>query len=539
MVGAQAFGAVRRGLVTVLLAGMMLANCATQREATAPSPRPPSSLFEELYARVQAEGVFADSKTFADSVPREAPASILALYRAAPPADRSALAAFVAAHFDPPDNAGGTEAQPPPDRASLGAHIAALWPALTRPPARPAAHSSLLALAHPYVVPGGRFREMYYWDSYFTMLGLARDGHVQVVRDMTDNFADLIARYGHAPNGTRSYYLSRSQPPFFYLMVGLTDQDRAAAFATYLPALKREHAFWMHGEAGLERGHATEHVVKLADGSVLNRYWDALDVPRDESFREDLALAAVSQRPAAELYRDIRSAAESGWDFSSRWLADGHTLARIETTSIIPIDLNSLLYGLEQAIVQGCRRARDEICVREFSRRADARRTAVNAHLWNSETRTFVDYHWKRGARLDRLSGAMLYPLFVGLASSEQAAGVAAATRAFLLKPGGLVATPRRTGHQWDAPNGWAPLHWIAVSGFHSYGEDTLARDITARWLATVERVYSETGKLLEKYDVETVRPGGGGEYPLQDGFGWTNGVTRALMETTATGAAP
>jgi alpha,alpha-trehalase len=531
-ISARALRMLHAGLAALLFAA--LANCAAPpRETAAPQRQPPSALLGELYARVETEAVFPDSKTFADSAPREAPAAILAQYRADPPADHAALAAFVAAHFDAPDNGGGAEALPAPG-ASLRAHIAALWPVLTRPPARPAPYSSLLALAHPYVVPGGRFREMYYWDSYFTMLGLVRDGREQSVRDMTDNFADLIARYGHAPNGTRSYYLSRSQPPFFYLMVGLTSADQAAAFAAYLPALKAEHAFWMEGEAGLAPGQAAEHVVKLADGAVLNRYWDALDIPRDESYREDAALAAASQRPAAELYRDIRSAAESGWDFSSRWFADGQSLASIETTSIIPVDLNSLLYGLEQAIAEGCGRVHDAACVSDYTHRADARRSAVNATLWDAESGTYLDYQWRRGARLDRPSAAMLYPLFVGMAAPEQAASVAAKARALLLQSGGLVATPRRTGQQWDAPNGWAPLQWIAVSGLHAYGEDALARDIATRWLATVSRVYGETGKLLEKYDVETARPGGGGEYPLQDGFGWTNGVTRALMDDYA-----
>jgi alpha,alpha-trehalase len=496
-------------------------------QASAPPPERPAALFGDLFARVQTEAFYPDSKTFADATPRAAPAQILADYRAETPRTREELAAFVAAHFDLPSD------QSPPAPApggTLSAHIAALWPVLTRPPAQPAPYSSLLPLDHPYVVPGGRFRELYYWDSYFTMLGLVRDGHRQSVRDMTQNFADMITRYGHIPNGSRTYYLSRSQPPFFYLMVGLTSDDGVAAFAAYLPALRAEHAFWMDGEENLAPGQARAHVVALPDGAVLNRYWDALDAPRDESYREDVALARSAGRPAQELYRDIRSAAESGWDFSSRWLADGRTLATIETTSIVPVDLNSLLYGLEQAIAAGCERARDAACREDFTRRARARSNAINAHLWDAEQGTYLDYHWRNGERTDRPSVAMLYPLFVGLASREQAGRVAAATRTLLLRPGGLVATPQRTGHQWDAPNGWAPLQWIAISGLSDYGEDKLAREIATRWLETVSRVYAETGKLLEKYDVETARPGGGGEYPLQDGFGWTNGVTRELL---------
>jgi alpha,alpha-trehalase len=124
----------------------------------------------------------------------------------------------------------------------------------------------------------------------------------------------------------------------------------------------------------------------------------------------------------------------------------------------------------------------------------------------------------------------MLYPLFTGLASAEQARGVAAAVSKTLLASGGVLSTPNRTGQQWDAPNGWAPHQWIAIAGLDAYGEHDLARTIATRWIATVSRAYRETGKLLEKYDVQEVKPGGGGEYPLQDGFGWTNGVTRELM---------
>jgi alpha,alpha-trehalase len=513
--------------------GALLAACAVELEQaqnSAQSAQPPSALFGDLFAEVQSAQVFDDSKTFVDSVPRAAPGEIMAEYRTAKPVGRDQLAAFVGAHFDAPDGAPAGDA-PIAQGLSLRAHIAALWPALTRAPSQPAPYSSLLALHHPYVVPGGRFREMYYWDSYFTMLGLRLDGHQQSVSDMAQNFADLIARYGHAPNGTRSYYLSRSQPPFFYLMVGLTSDDRASAFAAYLPALKREHAFWMHGEDEAKPGEAVEHVVRLADGSLLNRYWDALAIPRDESYREDVETARGSGRAPAEMYRELRSAAESGWDFSSRWFADGASLASIETTSIVPIDLNSLLYGLEEAIKEGCARLADSACVAEFTSRAARRHAAIDTALWDAESGRYLDYNWRAGTPSERESAAMLYPLFVGLASEEQAHGVAQAARASLLQPGGLVATPRTTGQQWDAPNGWAPLQWVAVEGLSSNGEEPLARDIATRWLATVSRVYGETGKLLEKYDVETARPGGGGEYPLQDGFGWTNGVTRALME--------
>jgi alpha,alpha-trehalase len=389
-----------------------------------------------------------------------------------------------------------------------------------------------LPMPRPYVVPGGRFREMYYWDSYFTMLGLAQSGRDDLVEDMVHDFAYLIDTYGHVPNGARTYYLTRSQPPFFFEMVGLlSPADPAASLARFLPELRREYAFWMQGAGGLQGGKAHRHVVMLPDGSILNRYWDDRDSPRDESYREDTELARTSQRKAPQLYRDIRAAAESGWDFGSRWFADGRTRVTIDTTEIVPVDLNSLLFGLESAIRDACQRTSDKACAEEFGARAAARRAAIDRYLWDAASGSYRDYRWTRQAQVPRISAATLYPLFVAAASEAQAASVAAAVTRSLLKEGGIVTTTLDTGQQWDAPNGWPPLQWIAVSGLRQYRKAQLAETIACRWMLNVERVYSRTGKLVEKYDVMTSgRSGGGGEYPLQDGFGWTNGVMRKLM---------
>jgi len=510
------------------LAWVLAFGVEVQTAVARPATRaPPSALFQELYARVEEQHLFADDKTFADARPKRSPVAIMALYRAHPPSMREELAAFVAENFIVPNDA--VPAASSAARRSLKDHIADLWPSLTRAPEPPPRFGSQLALARAYVVPGGRFREIYYWDSYFTMLGLVRDGHLDLASDMTDDFADLVGAYGHIPNGTRTYYLSRSQPPVFYLMAALA-ADRAGKRHNHLKALRREYAYWMRGAAKVRRGEASANVVRMPDGALLNRYWDDRDSPRDEAFSADTALASRTRRPAGALYRDIRAAAESGWDFSSRWLADGRSLGSIQTTDMVPVDLNSLLFGLERAIARACA-VGEPTCGAEFSRRARRRKAAIIHYLWDPAGRQFLDYQWRRRQRLDRPSAAMLYPLFVGLADRDQARGVAIATERDLLEPGGLRATARRTGQQWDAPNGWAPLQWIAVRGLDSYGEHRLARLIAVGWLTSVCRTYAETGKLMEKYDVETVKPGGGGEYPLQDGFGWTNGVTRALLD--------
>ena len=497
--------------------------------AAAPQPfvPTPAQIFGPLFVQVQMDAIFPDGKAFPDAVPKAPPSVILKRYHAVRPRSHAALLRFVQSTFSFP-----TEAHTPPARPdrTLEAHIARLWPLLTRQPVVPPAYSSLLYVPKPYVVPGGRFREFYYWDSYFTMLGLIRDGHPDTARDLVDDFSYMLREYGHIPNGARTYYLSRSQPPVYYLMVGLLSPDPAIAWSQHLEDLEREYDYWMEGAAGLQRGKAQRNVVAMPDGSLLNRYWDAADTPRDESYRNDVLIARASRRPAAQVYRDIRAAAESGWDFSSRWLRDGRHLGTIDTTDIVPVDLNSLLYGLEQAISRGCGARHDSACERRFARRANRRRQAMNRYLWDPGVGYFMDYDWRQQKRTGELTAATLYPLFTGVADIQQADAVGGVTQVRLLEQGGVVTTNVSSGQQWDAPNGWPPLQWIAVSGFRRYDQPVLAHEIARRWLTTVQRVFANTGKLVEKYDVEHALPGGGGEYPLQDGFGWTNGVTRALL---------
>jgi alpha,alpha-trehalase len=519
-----------RGVAAWALCLALLPAATIQPRTSSAPPDPPQVLFKDLFIAVQTAQIFPDGKAFPDAVPDAAPNDILKEYHAERPDSPAALKHFVDAHFVVPAEVTG--APSPPDQVSIAAHIDGLWNPLTRSSTTVPPYSSALPLPQPYVVPGGRFREIYYWDSYFTMLGLAESGRQDLVMGMVRDFAYLIDTFGHVPNGARTYYPSRSQPPFFFAMVGLiSPKDPAAAFARYLPQLRREYAFWMEGAQGLRPGTVHRRVVAMPDGSVLNRFWDDRDTPRDESYREDTELARTSQRPAPQLFRDIRAAAESGWDFGSRWFADGHTRATMDTTEIVPVDLNSLLFGLENAIRAGCERSRDETCALEFKRRAAARRSSVDRYLWDAPQGAYLDYRWTNKSRMPLVSAATLYPLFASLASKPQAAAVAKITARELLKAGGIVTTTLETGQQWDSPNGWAPLQWIAIAGFRNYDQTQLAATIACRWMANVNDAYRHSGKLVEKYDVITTgRSGGGGEYPLQDGFGWTNGVMRRLI---------
>lgn len=517
-----------RSLPGLLLVAALLCSAVITARANA-LPTSPEDAYPELFQEVQRSQLFADQKYFVDMLPVRDPAQLRRDYLAQRQHPDFDLAAFVRANFQPPP--------PPPStpalaEAPLREHIDALWPALSRQQSQPAAHSSLLPLPHPYVVPGGRFGELYYWDSYFTMLGLYESGQGERARSMLQNFAYLIERYGHIPNGTRSYYLSRSQPPFFSYMVALEAEHSgdARTYARYLPQLRAEYDYWMRDADLLAPGQASRHVVRMPDGSVLNRYWDARDTPRPESYAQDLQTAAqAGTRPAAEVYRDLRAGAESGWDFSSRWLGDRKQLHSIRTTAIIPVDLNSLLHHLETTLAYACRQTTQADCAADYQQRADARAAAINRYLW-SQHGYYADYDWQLGSTSEQLTAAAAYPLFAGIATTRRAKQVARALSRQLLEPGGLVTTALQTGQQWDAPNAWAPLQWIAVDGLRRYGREQLAAAIAHNFLNQVQGLYAREHKLVEKYDARGLRGGGGGEYPLQDGFGWTNGVVLKLL---------
>ena len=522
-----------------LLASLALL-CATGASAQlASAVSSPDEIYAELFVDVQTAQVYPDQKAFVDALPRQDPGAILQQYRAERDTPGFSLKDFVDAHFTPPVD---TPVNPPPGQG-LREHIDWLWPALTRHSDQVPANGSLLALPRPYVVPGGRFREGYYWDSWFTMLGLQQAGRDDLVDDMVANFASEIDRFGHVPNGNRSYYLSRSQPPFFALMVELAAaHDGDAALRQWLPQLRREHAYWMRGADALKPGQAAANSMRMPDGALLNRYWDDAATPRPESWLQDTQTAReAADRPSAEVWRDLRAAAESGWDFSSRWLGDGHTLATIRTTAIVPVDLNALLLADERVIARACRSAADKACAMHFDDLARRRGRAIDRWLWHPAG-YYADYDWRLRRLRDDRTAAMLYPLFVGGAPAARAARTLRTAECTLLQPGGLATTTQRTGQQWDAPNGWAPLQWIGDQAARRYGRPALARAIDERFLAGVERVYSDRHKLVEKYVVDgsATGGGGGGEYPLQDGFGWTNGVVlRMLALQAADRAAP
>jgi alpha,alpha-trehalase len=244
------------------------------------------------------------------------------------------------------------------------------------------------------------------------------------------------------------------------------------------------------------------------------------------------------------LYRNLRAAAESGWDFSSRWMRDTTDLRTLETTDLVPVDLNSLLHNLERTIA-ALRAFRghpgDGDVAERFALAAETRRRTLLAAAFDPDSGFFFDVRWRTGERVtDRPTLAAAAPLYFGLATPEQGRAVAARLERDFLAPGGFLTTLIASGEQWDAPNGWPPLQWLTIEGVRRYGRADLADTAADRWLDLNRRTYRSTGKMTEKYDVaDPSRPAGGGEYPNQDGFGWTNGVALTLAARLRAGNPP
>ena len=275
---------------------------------------------------------------------------------------------------------------------------------------------------------------------------------------------------------------------------------------------------------------AHRRVISVGDG-YLNRYWDDSDLPRQESHVEDQELAANTDREATGLFRDIRAACESGWDFSTRWFEDERSIASIRASHMVPVDLNALLYKLESVLARGSRLAGKDESATFFQSRAEHRKALIQSLFFKQQDGFFVDLLLPDLNASATLTLAAAYPLFFNLATPEQAEQVAGRIHAEFLKPGGWVTTLNKSGQQWDAPNGWAPLQWIVYAGLCNYGFFTEAKEGAKRWVENNLRVYRSSGKLLEKYNVEKIGLfAEGGEYAVQDGFGWTNGVLISFM---------
>jgi len=414
-------------------------------------------------------------------------------------------------------------------------------------PARPdqIRDHGLLYLPYPYVVPGGRFNEMYGWDSYFIQVGLLGDGELELARSMTDNFLYEIAHYGMILNANRTYFLSRSQPPFLTEMIlGVYEKNRDQAWLrSTLPAIDRYYTFWttpphLIESIGLSRyydlgeGPAPEVLADERDAQGRTHYDRVREYYRTHPIT-DYDVSRFYDRDADRLtdrfYKADRSMRESGFDPSNRF---GPFSAAI--LDYAPVCLNALLYRMEEDAAHIHTVLGDRPAAAEWQARARRRRQLVDRYLWDAEAGLYFDYNVETGKRRRYPFATTFYPLWAGLASPEQARRVAANLAKFEA-PGGILTSTETTGSQWDAPFGWAPLQLMAVGGLRRYHYDTAADRIARKFVAMVVQDFDAHGTIVEKYDVRRrssdlaagIRFG----YSSNEvGFGWTNAAVVELM---------
>ena len=396
----------------------------------------------------------------------------------------------------------------------------------------------LLYLPYPYVVPGGRFNEMYGWDSYFIQVGLLRDGEIELAKNMADNFLYQIENYGKVLNANRTYYLTRSQPPFLTQMVlGVYRKTRDVKWLRdAVPAIEKYYRFWtsephLTKETGLSRyydfgdGPAPEVISDERDEKGRTHYERVKEYYRANQVK-DYDVAQYYKREKDELtdlfYKGDRSMRESGFDPSNRFGP-----FNIDIIHYNPICLNSLLYLMETEtaeIMKTLGRARE---ANVWIGRSEKRRRSINRLMWDERDGLYYDYNFveKRVRRYPFLTA--FYPLWAGIADRKQSARVVANLNRFE-RAGGLQTSTNASGSQWDAPFGWGNLQMIAVKGLRRYGYAREADRITANFLSMILKDFIEHNTIVEKYDVvrRSSQLGAGikfGYAANQIGFGWTN----------------
>jgi alpha,alpha-trehalase len=391
-----------------------------------------------------------------------------------------------------------------PDYAPVLSYVASFWDRLIR--FHPHDGGTLIGVPRPYLVPAADpkrplFQEMYYWDSYFMGLGLVGTPQDWLILDMAENMAALVERFGFVPNGTRYYFTSRSQPPFFTQMIRLAHSVKVAKHepdaAEYLKrmtalAVKEHETCWLNNK------HPHERCMYRG----LSRFHDIN-------------------------YSHFLASCESGWDHSARCDGDRPGTESGRWMDHLPVCLNAILYANEKDLSWACGQLGDAGGRHFWWETAEERGRTMRELFWDPDRQFFFDFDWKREERCPFLSAAGFYPLWAGFATPEQAKAVVENWLPTFLLPGGIVTSLHPFPHrQWGHPNGWAPIQWLVAAGLDRYGFHAEANEVRLRWCDTCARGFELTGTMLEKYNVADpdAKPEGG-VYGLIEGFGWTNAV--------------
>ncbi|XP_075219762.1 trehalase-like isoform X2 [Lycorma delicatula] len=433
-----------------------------------------------------------------------------------------------------------------PDLKEWGSKLNLLWKFLGRKMKDEvrtnADHYSIIYVPNPVIVPGGRFREFYYWDSYWIIRGLLYSEMYDTVRGMLENFLSIVESYGFIPNGGRIYYAMRSQPPLLIPMVkSYLDVTGDKEFLkNNIATLEKEFQFWM-----------TNRTVQVEqDGKLykLARFKDESSGPRPESYREDMMTSAQTFRTESEkenFYSEVKSAAESGWDFSSRWFILNGTnkgnLTNLRTRSIIPVDLNSIIYWNANLLAEFYKELDMGDKHSMYLKIAEDWLEAVTKVLWHEEIGAWLDYDVHNEVKRDYFYPSNIAPFWTNCYDVNKKDHYVSKVMKYLEKSqimvnlGGIPTTLEHSGEQWDYPNAWPPLQYIMIMGLDLTGDNwaqDLAYEIAVRWIRSNYKAFNETNAMYEKYDATVVGGhGGGGEYELQLGFGWTNGICMELLD--------
>ena len=404
----------------------------------------------------------------------------------------------------------------------------------------------LLYLPGDYVVPGGRFNELYGWDSYFILVGLLQDGEIALAQSLTDQLLYQVEHYGSVLNANRTYFLGRSQPPLLARMVlrlyARTQDDDWLKSA--VPTLVKYYEYWMkaphhHAQSGLSTYYATgngpapEVVVSECDEfgrTHFDRIREFYQHERVDEYDVSLFYDAEKDELTDLFYKGDRSMRESGFDPTNRFGPFS-----VDIIHYLPVCLNVLLHQMEQDMAEIYRTLDDVDSIRRWNKRAEARQQSIDSYLWDEEDGQYYDYHTTQERRSQYEFATTFYPLWAGIASAEQAAKVVANLSKFEA-PGGIRTSNHFSGSQWDAPFGWAPLQLIAIEGLQRYGYTEDAQRLARRFITMVVQDFERTGSLLEKYDLEACSGEVSNEIHFgyssnEVGFGWTNGVVLALLD--------
>ncbi|KAL0268857.1 UNVERIFIED_CONTAM: hypothetical protein PYX00_010664 [Menopon gallinae] len=402
---------------------------------------------------------------------------------------------------------------------------------------------SIVYVPNGLVIPGGRFTEFYYWDTYWIIRGLLLSEMYETVRGILLNFLSMVSQYGFVPNGGRVYYLERSQPPLLTPMVlsyyeATNDID---FLQSNIDLLEKEFYFWVDKR--------TVDVVKNGKTYKLARYFAPSRGPRPESYSEDYNSAAFlsTQLEKEDLYIDLKSAAESGWDFSSRWFISNKTnqgnKSSIHTRYIIPVDLNAFVYWNAKILSQFYTILKNEEKAVQYRKISEEWLQAVTDVLYHPDLGIWLDYDLRNDIRREYFYPSNLAPLWTECYDKSKVKEVASGVVKYLDDfnllvnfMGGLPSSLEMTGEQWDRPNAWPPLQMMVIKGLNQMNEPQAsqkAKQLATNWVYSNFKGFHDSQEMFEKYDAENPgRYGGGGEYIVQAGFGWTNGVIMELLHT-------